>query len=219
MIQDFCKQKNIFYKTDFPLSSYSTLKIGGVGRLGIFPTCEAELCDVLDFLNGTGEKYVVIGKGSNVLFPDEKLDSAVVFTEKLNKAKFIGEAVIASAGCSLTSLARSAAKSNLSGLEFAYGIPGSVGGAVYMNAGAYGSEISDVIKSVSAYSSREKTVKTLSLSECDFSYRRLKHHKGVIGRYLFISVEVSVNNIYGSYVFFPSNQIVQIGNQRFLCIG
>ena len=178
MIMEFLKQKNISCITDFPLSSYSTLKIGGIGRLGIFPSNEAELCDVINFLNETNEKYALIGRGSNVLFPDERLETILIFTEKLTEAEFDGEIIRASAGSSLTSLARGAAKHNLSGLEFAYGIPGSLGGAVYMNAGAYGSEMSDVIQSVRAYCSREKKIKEFSLNECDFSYRHSVFQNG-----------------------------------------
>ncbi len=171
MIKSFCKQNGIFYKTDVPLSSYSTLKIGGVGRLGVFPSSEAQTTDILAFLCAAKEKYVVIGRGSNVLFPDGTLDATVVFTEKLTGSHVDVEYMRASAGCSLTSLSRLAAKHNLSGLEFAYGIPASLGGAIYMNAGAYGSEISAVIQSVRAYSSRQGKITELSSKECDFSYR------------------------------------------------
>lgn len=167
----FLKERNIQYACDISLANFSTFKIGGIGKLALFPSSELELSDIISHFRADGKEFIIIGRGSNVLFPDGVFEKPIIFTENLSHIKLDSERVYADAGISLTALSRLAAKHILSGLEFAYGIPGSVGGAVYMNAGAYGSEISEIIESVRVYSSTEETIKTLSAKECDFSYR------------------------------------------------
>ena len=171
MLKEYLTQKNIIFKQSIPLAAYSTFKIGGIASIGIFPSSESELCDVLSYLESMKEKYCVIGRGSNILFGDGNIDKAFVFTEKLAHADFDKNTVRVSAGYPITSLAREAAKRSLSGLEFAYGIPGSLGGAVFMNAGAYGSEISDTVVSVRAYCARDGVLRTYTKDECKFAYR------------------------------------------------
>ena len=120
-----------------------------------------------------GISYHVIGNGSNILFRDGRLSGAFVFTEGLRSIRIEGEALYAEAGATLSSVAAKAAEASLGGLEFARGIPGSLGGAVFMNAGAYGGQMSDVTVSTEAYD--VDTGKTVTLTDHGFDYRKSRY--------------------------------------------
>lgn len=136
--------------TDEPMSLHTSFKVGGNAQAVVFPGTEGELSRVLDACKG--EKHVIIGNGSNVVFADGGYDGVVIITDKIDdcRAEQIDEDVFvtAGAGLSLPTLTAFAKKNALAGLEFACGIPGSVGGAVFMNAGAYGGEMKDVLHAV-----------------------------------------------------------------------
>lgn len=150
-------------KYNFMLATVTSMKTGGNAKYAFFPRTAEELRSVILFLRNEDIKYCVIGYASNVLFPDEGYDGAVVFTSEM---KAVSEEVdgsildtlgikaddrvlfYAQAGVSLTSFAFRTLKKGYAGLEFAYGIPASVGGAIFMNAGAYGGEISDCLLAV-----------------------------------------------------------------------
>ncbi len=153
------------------LSSHTTFRIGGDASLFVSPADEDQLIGVISYLEKNGIRYFLLGKGSNVLFDDAGYDGAVVSTSKLDKISVCGNEITAQCGASFTYLAFVAAGNSLSGLEFAYGIPGSVGGAVFMNAGAYGSETAAVLKSSRYLDISDCTVKTLPLEEHLFGYR------------------------------------------------
>ena len=153
------------------LSSHPTFRIGGDASLFVSPADEDQLIGVISYLEKNGIRYFLLGKGSNVLFDDAGYDGAVVSTSKLDKISVCGNEITAQCGASFTYLASVAAGNSLSGLEFAYGIPGSVGGAVFMNAGAYGSETAAVLKSSRYLDISDCTVKTLPLEEHLFGYR------------------------------------------------
>lgn len=153
------------------LSSHTTFRIGGDASLFVSPADEEQLIGVISYLEKNGIRYFLLGKGSNVLFDDAGYDGAVISTSKLDNISVCGNEITAQCGASFTYLASVAADNSLSGLEFAYGIPGSVGGAVFMNAGAYGSETAAVLKSSKYLDISDFTVKTLSLEEHLFGYR------------------------------------------------
>ena len=153
------------------LSSHTTFRIGGDASLFVSPADEDQLIGVISYLEKNGIRYFLLGKGSNVLFDDAGYDGAVVSTSKLDKISVCGNEITAQCGASFTYLASVAAGNSLSGLEYAYGIPGSVGGAVFMNAGAYGSETAAVLKSSRYLDISDCTVKTLPLEEHLFGYR------------------------------------------------
>lgn len=153
------------------LSSHTTFRIGGDASLFVSPADEDQLIGVISYLEKNGIRYFLLGKGSNVLFDDAGYDGAVVSTSKLDKISVCGNEITAQCGASFTYLASVAAGNSISGLEFAYGIPGSVGGAVFMNAGAYGSETAAVLKSSRYLDISDCTVKTLPLEEHLFGYR------------------------------------------------
>lgn len=149
----------------------SSMKTGGVAKRLFLPENIEELSEIIKKLNKNQEKFVVLGNISNVLLPDEEMDFPIIVTTRMNKIEMMGDdRVFAMCGAPLTSLSMNMCKRGLSGIEFAYGIPGSVGGAVYMNAGAYGGEISHVLDSVTALDKNGESI-ILSNEECEFSYR------------------------------------------------
>ena len=168
-IATFLDDKKIEYSRDYALKSASSFRIGGSCAIAVFPRSEYELVGALEALDGAGVRTEIIGRGSNILFGDGSLDIAMVFTGKMNSFEIDGSSVRADCGVSLAALSHTCAEKGLSGLEFACGIPGSIGGAVYMNAGAYGGCVSDVLVSSRAYD--RKTGKTLDLTEHRFDYR------------------------------------------------
>ena len=134
-------------KENLPLSSYSTMRVGGPAALAAFPTCAEELSALIQRAKEAKLRYIIVGNASNILFSDRGFDGLVIFTTAMRSVEWNGTSVTAGCGASLTGLAAAATKRGLSGLEFAFGIPGTVGGAVYMNAGAYGSQVSAVLTS------------------------------------------------------------------------
>ena len=161
---------------DKEMKNYSSMKTGGMAKCAYFPENETEFCEIIKSLKSENKKYIILGNMSNVLLPDEKIEVPIVVTTEMKNVKVSDETTVyAEAGVSFTKLSFDMCKRGLSGLEFAYGIPGSVGGAVYMNAGAYGGETKDVIKSVRVLD-KNGNVLTLSNEECDFGYRKSVFH-------------------------------------------
>ena len=155
-----------------PMSRHTSFHIGGPARRMAFPATGAQMVLLMSFAEECGARPLVIGKGTNLLCPDEGLDRLVVETSGLSRLELGTEpdTVLAEAGVSLARLADFACKAGLTGLEFAHGIPGSVGGGVCMNAGAYGGEMKQVVSGVSVLFP-EEGVKFLSGEEMDFGYR------------------------------------------------
>lgn len=165
--------KNIVKKglvaVDEPMSAHTTFRIGGPADYYVEPTFE-EVKELLFFLKKENIPYTLIGNGSNLLVSDEGIEGVVVsFGKEMSEVSWEKEVVRAKAGILLSRLASFAASKSLSGLEFASGIPGTLGGAITMNAGAYGGEMKDVVQSVTVLSGDE--MKEYSGEEMDFSYR------------------------------------------------
>lgn len=133
------------------------------------PKTTEELVVLDGFLREEGVRTILLGNGTNVLFPDEGLDAVVVSTGQMARIERAGESMTADAGVSLARLAVTACRESLAGLEFAHGIPGSLGGGVVMNAGAYDGALSDVITEVTALF--PDGVRTIPAQELHFSYR------------------------------------------------
>ena len=154
------------------LANHSTFKIGGNCALAVFPKSSEELKIALQTLKKYGIKHRVIGRGSNILFSDKGYDGALIFTNKMCEIRRENDVTVyAEAGATLKSAANFAYKNSLSGLEFAHGIPGSCGGGVYMNAGAYCGEISGVLKYSDYYNVETGELGRLDNSEHNFTYR------------------------------------------------
>lgn len=165
------------YVQNESLAPYSTFKIGGRADLVVKVLCKESLIEVIRTARRENIKYCIIGNGSNILFPDEDYNGAVIVTTGMNSISIEGNRICAECGYSFTSLAVQAQKAGLTGLEFAYGIPGSVGGAVYMNAGAYDGEIKNVVSRTFFYDSVNDTFGTLVDEENGFGYRESIYQK------------------------------------------
>ena len=157
---------------DEPMSRHTSFRIGGPARRMAFPASGAQLVLLLSFAQECGARPLVIGRGTNLLCPDAGLDRLVIETSGLARLEpgAAPDTILAEAGVSLARLGEFACQQGLSGLEFAHGIPGSVGGGVCMNAGAYGGEMKQAISSVSVLFP-EEGIRTLSGEEIAFGYR------------------------------------------------
>ena len=157
---------------DEPMSRHTSFRVGGTAKRMAFPEKGEQLVLLLETARELGASPLVIGNGTNLLAPDEGLDRLVINTTGLCRLE-AGEApgtVTADAGVTLARLADFACRQGLTGLEFAHGIPGTVGGGVCMNAGAYDGEMKGVIRSVTVLFP-EDGIRNLSNAEMDFGYR------------------------------------------------
>ena len=154
-----------------PLSRHCSFRIGGPAKRMAFPVNGEQMILLQSFAEECGVRTMLLGRGSNVLFPDAGLDALVISTEKMDEITSPEPGLyIARAGATLTRLALAACRDGYTGLEFAHGIPGSVGGGVCMNAGAYDGELRQVIEWVEVLFPDEG-VQKIPCEEMDFSYR------------------------------------------------
>ena len=155
------------------MSRHSSFKIGGPVRAVAIPSDVSSLSKICHFLKENHTAPYILGNGTNILFPDEGMkDLFIISTEKLTKLFLLPDgAIYAEAGVSLAKLSSFAQQNGLAGLEFASGVPGSVGGGVLMNAGAYGGELKDAVESVVYYYLPQQTLCEISGEDCRFSYR------------------------------------------------
>lgn len=167
---------------DEPMSKFTTFRIGGAARRMARVKNRAELAALLALAEEGGFPYLLLGNGSNLLVSDDGIDRLVIHTGALDRMELVGgDTLYAEAGVSLARLAVFARKNSLTGLEFAHGIPGSLGGAVCMNAGAYGGEMCQVVTEVTAWLPG-KGEYTMPAEELALSYRRsyFSDHEGAV---------------------------------------
>ena len=167
MSESFEKISDLIIERDVSAKTLTTFKSGGTVKLVLFPTTPTALAEAIKQCEG---KFVILGNGSNVLLPDGDYTTPLICTVKMRSVTFADGTVTAACGVNVTAFASKVASYSLEGFEFLYGIPGSVGGAVMMNAGAYGSCIADVLNSVTVCS-KTGELGILSAEECDLSYR------------------------------------------------
>lgn len=159
-------EKELIYENE-PMSRHTSFKVGGNAAFLVTPETEQQVVALKKALRDIN--HIVIGKGSNLLFPDEGYDGVVVELGSLfSDIKVCGNEIIAQSGALLSKIANIAAEHGLGGFEFASGIPGSLGGAVAMNAGAYGGEMKDVVVSSRCVG---ESGNVLIVEDHDFSYR------------------------------------------------
>ena len=155
-----------------PMSRHTTFKVGGPAALLALPSAEEQLTKAVKLARMEGIKPLFVGLGSNLLVDDHGLNALVIKTApQMNTCRVEGNRVTAWAGAPLAQVANTAADHGLTGLEFAHGIPGSLGGAVVMDAGAYDGEMRHVVRSVRALN-RNCEVEELTAEQCEFGYRR-----------------------------------------------
>ncbi len=168
----FCqlRQNGIEAISMHPLKPLSTFRIGGEVELAVFPRTMEQLIKAVSLLRESGTPFSVIGNGSNLLFGDGLLKGALIVTKKMTSLPVKETRICADGGVSLAALANGAPAAELAGLDFARRIPGTVGGAVFMNAGAYGGAISDVLVESLALSTESGEM--FVLTEHAFDYRK-----------------------------------------------
>lgn len=157
-------------KENESLKIHTTYKIGGIAKYFITPKDLNELISLIKYLRENNIKYMILGNGSNTIFSSKTYDGAIINLSNLNKMEIKDNKIYVESGYQLIKLSIDAMNNNLSGLEFASGIPANVGGAVYMNAGAYKSDMSNLIEEVT-FLDENLELKTLKNNELDFSYR------------------------------------------------
>ena len=164
------------------LSSHTSFRIGGPADLYLSPTDEKDLVALLGMVKETESRVFFLGNGTNLLFSDEGYRGAVISLGEIRDIKVDENTITAGAGAPLITVCKAARDASLTGMEFAYGIPGSVGGAVYMNAGAYGGETADILCDSRYIDTDDLTVRSLTLPEHNFGYRDsvYKHKNRVI---------------------------------------
>ena len=170
-LKGFCEKNSIAFKINEPMSCHTSFKIGGAADIFISVGSPGELSAVFKKCGELDIPRLVIGKGSNLLVSDSGVEGAVISLLNMNGISVKGEEIICGAGAALSDACRAALDNSLTGLEFAYGIPGSIGGAVYMNAGAYGGEMADVVLSAECLMPDGAIVK-VNASQMNFGYRK-----------------------------------------------
>lgn len=172
---EFCDRlkatfKDIEILKDEPMKKHTTFRVGGPAEMYVSPSLD-EISEIMAAAGEFGIPVTIIGNGSNLLVGDKGISGLVLeIGKEAEEITVEGNRLRVSAGAMLSKAANVAASNNLGGMEFAAGIPGSLGGAVVMNAGAYGGEMKDIIESVEVLTA-EGQKKTLSLKELDLSYR------------------------------------------------
>lgn len=162
------EKMTVFFDT--PLKEYTYTRTGGNAEVLVFPETTTQLQQLIQFSNTHAIEFIVLGNASNVIITDGGLSGIVIMLEKMNTFHQNDTIVTAQAGLKLVDLSKAIQQAGLTGFEFACGIPGSVGGAVYMNAGAYGGEMKDVIVDVTVVT-RAGDIKHYTNNEMAFAYR------------------------------------------------
>ena len=155
----------------YPMKKYTWLRVGGLADLVVQPNNSGEFLELLNLLSSSNVPWVVLGEGSNTIVYDKGISGVVISTKKLKKIEIIDRTkVLAESGAILGTILNKTIKAGLTGFEFAAGIPGTVGGGIFMNAGANDGEIKDVVDTVWIWLRGEEIA--LSRSEIKFEYRK-----------------------------------------------
>lgn len=166
------KSREVPFRKNVSTATLSTFRIGGVCAFVIEPRCKGELIFAISACRHAALSYAIIGQGSNILFDDEALPPVLIRTVGLSGVRAENERFFCDTGASLSTLARRAAKSGFADLTFAAGIPGTVGGGVYMNAGAHERSLGEVVEKVTVYHPDLDKIKTYFHEKLSFSYRK-----------------------------------------------
>ena len=162
-------------ETNASMADYTSFRAGGCARYLAFPEDEAALIAVMREVQEAGVPYYVTGNGSNILVRDGGFPGVIIkIADGFSEIRTDGEMIVAGAGALLSTIAKEAARQSLTGLEFASGIPGSLGGAVYMNAGAYDGEMKNVLETVRLLDPKTGAIREAKVEELELGYRYSK---------------------------------------------
>lgn len=181
-VANFIRKNNIgSYKENVSLKKYTSYKVGGMAKIMVYPKNTDKLVLLLKKLNKDNINYKVLGNGSNVIFSDNIYDGVIIKLDEFDRVSINDTVIKAGAGVSLVKLSYKAQREGLTGLEFASGIPGTVGGAVFMNAGAYKSDMGYITSEVLVLTP-ELEIKTLYNKDLNYKYRSsfLKHNPNYV---------------------------------------
>ncbi len=170
---EFLKTRGLqeYVMKDEPMSRHTTFRVGGTADFFVEIGSPEELLDIINYLTETDRSYFILGNGSNLLVRDKGYEGVILHLgERFNSITVEGNTITAQAGALLSTVAKTAAKNGLSGMEFAAGIPGTIGGAVVMNAGAYEGEMKQIITKVTVMT-REGEILELDNETMEFGYR------------------------------------------------
>ena len=170
IIREIKRKKIGKYLENVSMSKYTTYRVGGKAALFVFPENVLKLIDLIKLLRENNINYKVIGNGSNLIFSDKEYEGVIIKLDRFNHLKINDTIINVGAGYNLMKLAYEVSRMGLSGLEFATGIPGTVGGSVFMNAGAYKSDMGYIVSSVRVLTPDLK-IKELFNIDLDFHYR------------------------------------------------
>jgi len=189
---------------NYTLKEHTTYKVGGKAICAVIPEDEKKLITLLSFLKENNIKYKVLGNGSNVIFNDSGYNGVIIKLDNFNHLNIINNKIVVGAGYPLNKLALRVSRLGFTGMEFAAGIPGTVGGAVYMNAGAYKSDMGYIITSIKVLTPNYE-IKTMKNKELDFHYRTsfLQKNKD------YICLEATITLIKGN-----SEEIMELISER-----
>ena len=189
----YLRCNSILFCENISASSLVSFKIGGNADIVVYPHEKCHITDIIKLLRNEKIRYTVLGNGTNTYFSDEGYRGVIISTKLFNKAFVSGEYLVAQCGASIMTCAELALMNGLAGLEFAYGIPGNVGGCVYMNASAFNRDMTDVVIKSTVYNSDTDEIYDISLKEHNYG---MKHSVFMENRSLIV-LETSFKLEYG----------------------
>jgi UDP-N-acetylmuramate dehydrogenase len=191
-----------------PLKMHTTIKVGGITPYYIIPKTKQIFINTLDYIIENKINFKIIGGGANLLINDDTLNFVVLSTEYLTGYSLNENILISEVGIPISRLSYIAMENSLSGLEFAVGIPGSLGGALFMNAGAYGGQMSDIVTEVEAYDIIERKTIILKKELLNFNYR-----KSIFQERRYISLSAKIN-LYKKDITSIKNKMKELSEKR-----
>lgn len=186
------------------MKDYTTYKVGGMALALVIPYDCSSLITLLKYLRMKNITYKILGNGSNVIFNDSNYNGIIIKLSEFNNLKIINNKIIVGAGYMLNKLAIRLSRLGFTGIEFAAGIPGTVGGSIYMNAGAYKSDMGYIVRSIKVLTP-DYEIKTLTNQDLNFHYRSsyLQYHKD------YICIEATIHLVKGN-----QKEIMELINER-----
>ncbi|MBO5374068.1 MAG: UDP-N-acetylmuramate dehydrogenase [Clostridia bacterium] len=169
---EYAKEREVKYIRDFSTAQLSSFELGGRARVALFPSTIKSFCEILSYMTDNEVKFFVAGNCTNSFFLDEEYDGVIISTRKLNKIEIVDSKLIAMCGALITDCSIEAMKFGFSGMEFLCGIPGSVGGSIFMNSSAYEKSISEILITSTVYNIKTKEVIALNFSEHHFDKKQ-----------------------------------------------
>ncbi len=194
---DLCEHFNVEYKINAKTAPYNSFRVGKKAKIIVFPQNIEIFIQILSCVTSNNLKYIVLGNGTNSYFCDY-YNGVVIITKKLNSVKVKGNKITAMCGTDLTTISKVAYDNSFIGMEFLYGIPGTVGGGVYMNSSAFGSSISNIVCESMVFDINQKTIKTITYDEHLFG------------------IKSSVFSIFHSYILLETSFVLSFGKKEII---